>query len=228
MVKFSFQNCDTALINDPVRIVAGQRIPQCEVNIPGCRIWIHVDTPDLSIQRIVFDTYRCPTDLRRNLRDRSLQNVVVQLVADGRYLEGGYSPNLIANDPVYLTYNVACASDLAGTYDFVLVSGDNGELAAIPNQTITQVAPGYYEISEMTMVIFAGGAPPVKYRFTDICGTFTADGQSVDFGTQIVIQFNAGTGQDPTTGEITFAIEYINPSCCGLTGIKTVFKAVPK
>ena len=150
------------------------------------------------------------------------------LLADGRYLEGGYSPNLIANDPVYLTYNVACASDLAGTYDFTLISGDNGEVTSIPNQTITEVGPGFYEVSEITMDIFAGGAPPVKYRFTDICGNFTAENQSVDFGTQVVVKFNPGTGVDLTTGEITFAIEYINPSCCGLTGIKTVFKATPK
>ena len=79
----------------------------------------------------------------------------------------------------------------------------------------------------MTMDIF-GPNFPVKYRFTDICGNLTADPASVDFGTQIVIRLNAGTMIDEVTGEITFDIEYIAPSCCGLTGIQTVFKATPK
>jgi hypothetical protein len=150
------------------------------------------------------------------------------LLADGRYLIGGYSPSVVANESVFLTYNVACASDLAGTYDLTLISGDNGELATIPNQTIVQVAPGYYEISEVTMDIFAGDAPPVKYNFTDICGNLTADAESVDFGGQIAVRFNPGSSVDPVTGEITFNVEYIAPSCCGLPGIITVFKATPK
>jgi hypothetical protein len=148
-------------------------------------------------------------------------------LADGRYLTGGYSPNLIANDPVLLTYNVACASDLAGTYDLTLVSGDNGEVASLPNIAISQVSPGYYEIQDATMDIF-GPNFPVKYRFTDICGTLTSDTESVDYGSQISIRFNPGTSIDPATGVITFSIEYVSPSCCGLLGIKTVFKATPK
>lgn len=149
------------------------------------------------------------------------------LLADGRYLDGGYSPSVVSNDPVYLTYNVACASDLAGTYDLTLISGDNGEATALSGQTIAEVSPGYYEISDMTMDIF-GPDFPVKYRFTDICGTLTADVGSVDYGTQITVKINPGTVVDPVTGEITFDIEYIAPSCCGLEGIKTVFKATPK
>src|SRR6188474_732851 len=38
------------------------------------------------------------------------------LTDDGRYLNGGYSPSVLANKPVLLNYNVACASDLSGTY----------------------------------------------------------------------------------------------------------------
>lgn len=150
------------------------------------------------------------------------------LLTDGRYLSGGYSPSIVANDPVALTYNVACASDLAGTYDLTLISGSDTEVASIPDQTIVRVSPGYYEISEVTMDIFGGGAGPVKYRFNDICGNLTADATSVDYGTQIVVKFNPGTFVDPVTGEITFDIEYISPSCCGLPGIKTVFKATPR
>lgn len=149
------------------------------------------------------------------------------LLADGRYLDGGYSPSVVSNDVVSLTYNVACASDLAGTYDLTLVSGDNGEASSLTGQTITAIAPGYYEISDMTMDIFGPGFP-IKYRFTDICGNLIPDVGSVDYGTQITVQLNAGTGVDLVTGEITFDIEYIAPSCCGLEGIKTIFKATPK
>lgn len=148
-------------------------------------------------------------------------------LADGRYLTGGYSPSVVANDPVFINYNVACASNLGGTYDFTLVSGDNGEAASIPNQTITQIAPGYYELSEVSMDIFGAAVGPIKYRFTDICGNFTGDNSSVDYGTQVVVSFS-GSSVDLVTGEITFAIEYIAPSCCGLAGIKTVFTATPK
>jgi hypothetical protein len=161
-----------------------------------------------------------------NLGDSFVINGNVML-ADGRYLTGGYSPSVTANNQVSLTYNVACASALAGTYDLALVSGTNGEAASLSNQTITQISPGYYEISDGTMDIF-GPNFPVKYRFTDICGNLTADVGSVDYGTQITFKFNPDTTVDPVTGEITFSIEYIAPSCCGLGGIKTVYKATPK
>ena len=149
------------------------------------------------------------------------------LLADGRYLNGGYSPSVAANDPVFLTYNVACASDLAGAYDLTLISGSNGEASSLPGQTITEISPGFYELSDATMDIF-GPDFPVKYRFTDICGNLIADDESVDFGSQITIKFNPGTAIDAATGEITFSIEYISPSCCGLEGITTVFKATPR
>lgn len=149
------------------------------------------------------------------------------LLSDGRYLDGGYSPSVVANDPVYLTYNVACESSLAGTYDFTLISGNSGEASALNGQTLTTIAPGYYEVSDMTMDIF-GPDFPIKYRFTDICGTFVPDAASVDYGSLVTIKFNPGTVVDQATGEIIFSIEYIAPSCCGLEGIKTVFKAIPK
>lgn len=149
------------------------------------------------------------------------------LLADGRYLSGGYSTSVAANDPVLLTYNVACASALAGAYDLTLISGNSGEVSSLPNQTITEISPGFYELSDATMDLF-GPDFPVKYRFTDICGNLTAAPESVDFGKSVVMKFNPGTQVDPVTGEITFSIEYIAPSCCGLTGIKTVFKATPK
>lgn len=149
-------------------------------------------------------------------------------LADGRYLSGGYSPSVVENHPVLLTYSIACRSDLAGTYDLTLVSGDNGEADVVPNQRIEQISPGYYEISEITMDIFGDAIGGVKYRFRELCGSLTADAESVDFGDQIAIRFNPGSVVDSETGVITFAIEYIEPSCCGLTGIKTVFKATPK
>lgn len=145
--------------------------------------------------------------------------------SDGRYLEGGYSPSVLANKPVLLTYNVACASDLAGTYDFALVTGDNGELTSNPNQTIVQRAAGYYEISDISMDLF--GDTPIKYRFTDICGNLNADPESLEFGDQVVVSLG-GSSIDPDTGVITFHVEYVNPSCCGLPGIVTIFTATPK
>ncbi|MEX2231536.1 MAG: hypothetical protein WD824_05215 [Cyclobacteriaceae bacterium] len=111
--------------------------------------------------------------------------------------------------------------------DLTLISGTNGQATSFPGQTITAISHGYYEIPDATMDIF-GPDFPVKYRFTDICSNLTADGASVDFDTQIKIRFNPGTTVDPVTGEITFHIEYISPSCCGLLGIKTVYKATPK
>lgn len=147
-------------------------------------------------------------------------------LADGRYLTGGYSTSVAANDPVQLTYNVACASALQGAYDFVLLSGDNGEVESLPGQKIDRVSPGYYEISDITMDYFGGLA--VRYRFTDICGTLIHDNSSVEFGTQVVVKFNEGTSIDPVTGEITFDVEYLSPSCCGLEGAKMSFKAIPR
>lgn len=149
------------------------------------------------------------------------------LLSDGRYLTGGYSPSVVANHPVYLTYNVACASDLGGTYDFTLISGSDSEASSLPNMSIVEKAPGYYEISDISMDIFTGGFR-IKYAFRDICGQLIPDAQSVDYGSQIVVKFNAGTMIDDETGEIIFDVEYITPSCCGLVGLKTVFKATPK
>jgi hypothetical protein len=145
------------------------------------------------------------------------------VTTDGRYLDGGYSPSVLANKQVLLTYNVACASDLAGTYDLTLLSGVEGEEESMLNQTIVQRAAGYYEISDVSMALF--GATAIKYRFTDICGSLTADPQSVEFAINVSL---AGSSVDPETGEITFRVEYVNPSCCGVTGIVTVFKATPK
>lgn len=147
------------------------------------------------------------------------------LLTDGRYLRGVYSPSIVANDPVYLTYNVACASNLAGVYDFVKISG-SGTATTLTNQTIVQRGPGYYELPDITMEFFAGLS--VRYRFTDICGVFYPDPASVDFGSQVVVKFNEGTSVDPATGEITFDVEYVPTSCCGLLGQKVTFKATPK
>ena len=147
------------------------------------------------------------------------------MLADGRYLDGGYSPSVVANHPVYVTYNVACASDLGGVYDFTRISGTSTATTLL-NQTIVERAPGYYEVPDITMEYFAG--TPVKYRFTDICGTLYPDDESVDYGAQVVVQLNAGTNVDMVTGEITFDVEYIAPSCCGLLGKKVMFKATPK
>ena len=67
---------------------------------------------------------------------------------------------------------------------------------------------------------------PIKYRFTDICGSLTADVESVDYGGQIAIKFNPGTGIDPNTGVITFSIEYVSTSCCGLADAQKSSRAI--
>jgi hypothetical protein len=149
------------------------------------------------------------------------------LMEDGRYLNGGYAPSVLATKPVIRNYGVACPSDLAGTFDLELISGDNGEADLLENIEVIELSPGTYQIQDMTMDIF-GPDFPIRYNFTDVCGTLTAATGSVDFGTQVNIKFNDGTGYDPVTGDITFNIEYIGPSCCGLLGIKTSFIAKKK
>ncbi len=149
-------------------------------------------------------------------------------LSDGRYLSGGFSPSVAANHAVTLTYPVTCSSDLSGTYDLTLVSGDSGEDTFIPDQTIVEISPGYYEISEITMDLFQDQIPGVKYRFRELCGAITADAEAKDYGSLIVVRFNAGSGVDEATGVITFVVEYVAPSCCGLPGIKTTFIATPK
>lgn len=146
-------------------------------------------------------------------------------LADGRYLDGGFSPSVAANHPVFITYNVACASNLAGVYDFTKISG-SGTKTTLLNQTISQKGQGYYELPDVTMEFFAGLS--VKYRFTDICGTLIADPESEDYGGQIVAQFNSNTKVDEETGVITFDVEYVGTSCCGFLGQKVVFTATPK
>ena len=145
------------------------------------------------------------------------------MTTDGRYLEGGYSPSVVANKPVLLTYNVACASDLAGTYDFALITRANAkEATSLANQTITLKAIGYYEVSDITM---GAVGVPVKYRFTDICGELVADAESVEYGDQVAVSLEGST-IDEATGVITFHVTHLAPSCC-LVGT-TVFSATPK
>jgi hypothetical protein len=146
------------------------------------------------------------------------------LLADGRYLDGGYSPSVVANDPVILTYNVACASDLAGVYDLTRISGTS-TASVLPNQTIIQRGQGYYELPDITMEFFPD--TPVRYRFTDFCGNLVADPESEDYGGQVVVFFNSAT-VDQTTGVITIDLEYVGTSCCGLLGNKLKFIATPK
>lgn len=149
------------------------------------------------------------------------------LMKDGRYLDGGYAPSILATKAVIRNYGVACPSALAGTYDLELISGENGEVDALENIAITELSPGSYQIEDITMDIF-GPDFPIRYNFTDVCGTLTPAVGSVDYGTLVNVKFNAGTGYDPVTGDITFNIEYISPSCCGLLGIKTSFIARKK
>lgn len=107
--------------------------------------------------------------------------------ADGRYLEGGYSPSVLANRPVLLNYNVACASDLAGTYDFVTTNigaGPGGDAAACGastsgSGTLGALAGGAYTVSDATFGVFPcawGDGPSVGVVLNDVCGRLSYTG----------------------------------------------------
>ena len=106
---------------------------------------------------------------------------------DGRYLNGGYSPSVIANKPVSLNYNVACASDLGGTYDYsttVLTLGDGGDADACSGVNtgegeLEDLGGGVYAISDVTFGVFAcayGDDPATGATLEDVCGGISFGG----------------------------------------------------
>ena len=148
---------------------------------------------------------------------------------DGRTLSG-WSPALLDNSPasiyrVFINYPVACPSNLAGTYLAECVDCPNGELASQP-VTVTAVSPGVYSLSDVSMDIFGG--TPIAYQFSDVCGTFTMAAASQDFGNQVVVEAQEGTGVDLETGVVTFNLSYVAPSCCGLAGLGLTYTLTPQ
>ncbi|HTF21708.1 MAG TPA: hypothetical protein VK658_26700 [Chryseolinea sp.] len=109
------------------------------------------------------------------------------LTGDGRYLDGGYSPSVVANKTVFLNYNVACASDLGGTYDYsttVIVLGAGGNAAACAGTNtgageLEDDGGGVYAVSDVTFGVFDcayGDTPAVGAVLNDVCGDISFGG----------------------------------------------------
>ncbi len=148
---------------------------------------------------------------------------------DGRKLSG-WSPSLLDNSPasiyrVFVNYPVACPSALAGTYLAQCLDCPNGELAS-QTVTVTEVSPGTYTLSDVTMDVF--GNTPVAYNFSDVCGTLTMAPASQDFGTAVVVEAQEGTQVTLETGVITLSLGYVAPACCGLPGLTLTYTLTPQ
>ncbi|MGD1895043.1 MAG: hypothetical protein ACFB15_31175 [Cyclobacteriaceae bacterium] len=149
---------------------------------------------------------------------------------DGRFLSG-WSPALLDNSAqsiyrVFVNYPVACPSSLAGTYLAECTNCPNGEVAS-QTVTVTEVSPGLYTINDISMLLF-GAATPIAYNFTDVCNQITVASASRDFGTAVVIETQDGTEYNPDTGMITFNLQYVAPSCCGLPGLQLSYTLTPQ
>ncbi|MGK7396720.1 MAG: hypothetical protein ACNS62_19235 [Candidatus Cyclobacteriaceae bacterium M3_2C_046] len=161
----------------------------------------------------------------------NLQVTVDIMLQNGTFLSG-WSGALIDKTPasiysVLIDYPVTCSSSLAGTYTLKLVEGANGEVQELKDVNITEIGPGQYMIDDITMDIF-GPDFPIAYPFSDVCGQIVPGAQSRDFGSAVVVKDAGGSSVNLETGEITFNLEYIAPSCCGLEGLKFKFTAVPQ
>lgn len=122
---------------------------------------------------------------------------------DGRYLDGGYSPSVLANKPVLLNYNVACASDIGGTYDYsttVITLGPGANTAACAGTNTGEgewedQGGGVYAVSDVTFGVFAcayGDDPATGATVNDVCGDISFGGadQYGDVYTLTVISNN--------------------------------------
>jgi hypothetical protein len=137
-----------------------------------------------------------------------------------------YSPDLRGNtNRVYLSFSVACPSDLAGNYRIdVNTSVSNMYNLTTMNVQIREISPGYYQISDITTNLFGFA---IGYRFRDICNQIIPDVGSVDFPTQVLLQDVGQSMVDDGTGAITFDLVYSASSCCGLAGGRLRFVATP-
>lgn len=125
---------------------------------------------------------------------------------DGRYLDGGYSPSVLANKPVLLNYNVACASDLGGTYDYsttVLALGAGGNAAACSGANtgtgeLEDRGGGVYDVSDITFGVFAcayGDDPATGATLNDVCGDISFGGAD-QYGDTYTLTVISNDGQD--------------------------------
>jgi hypothetical protein len=146
-------------------------------------------------------------------------------MADGSVYDR-YSPDLRGNtNRVYLSFSVACPSDLAGNYRVdVNTSVSNMYNLTTMNVQIREISPGYYQISDITTNLFGFD---IGYRFRDICNQIIPDAGSVDFPTQVLLQDVGQSMVDDETGAITFDLVYSASSCCGIAGGRLRFVATP-
>lgn len=125
---------------------------------------------------------------------------------DGRYLTGGYSPSVLANKPVLLNYNVACASDLGGTYDYattVLALGNGGNAAACSGEQtgegeLEDQGGGVYAVSDVTFGVFAcayGDDPATGATLDDVCGDISFGGAD-QYGDTYTLAVISNDGQN--------------------------------
>lgn len=108
------------------------------------------------------------------------------LLTDGTYLEGGFSPSLVSIQPVILTYNVGCPSNIPdGTY--TASQGDEAEWfggSTTKQVTITKVkgTANTYLISDVSAGGYAFCCKSFGYNvdqpavITDVCNMITVSG----------------------------------------------------
>jgi len=163
------------------------------------------NTSELFADVPVNSTVLAPDDLNPGDKWDFTFTIVMQ---DGRELTPGRGDNITS-------INFTCVSDLAGTYN-TITDGGTGDgsggtasnFSGLAYQvTITEIAAGTYEISDITGGLYALGyvASDNPAEFTDICDNITIDSQpDVVFGGD---EFN-GTGTVNADGTIT--IEWSN------------------
>jgi hypothetical protein len=143
------------------------------------------------------------------------------LTSDGRYLDGGYSPSVLANKTVLLNYNVACASDIGGTYDFVttvIALGEDANTAACSGvnsgsgEWVDQ-GGGVYAVDDSSFGVFACAYDidaSTGVIVNDVCGDISFGGANqYDFvytlsvisndGKSLVIEWSDDYGDKATS-----------------------------
>jgi hypothetical protein len=143
-------------------------------------------------------------------------------MSDGRYLNGGYSPSVFSKRPVLLTYNVACPSEIGGTFDYVTTNiaatGPGSDPAACGGSASGTVkfedqGGGIYKISDITFGQYGcawGDTPAVGVSLNDVCNHLTLTGTdqygliySISIvsnnGTDLVIDWNNDYGDSGRT-----------------------------
>lgn len=141
------------------------------------------------------------------------------VMADGRYLDGGYSASIVSRHPVSLTYFVSCSSNIP-----------SGDYTAVTNATISSDpdCDNVENLTDLTYDVTLSADGPLRYEVSDFFGgTFMAwygDCYGYDFETPagfvdicgaLNVEFTdafgglvEGTGAfDPETGTITYTWE---------------------